>query len=332
MGRLVLGVDIGGTKVAAGTVNEAGEILSKARVPMIANQSAPAAMECVHRAIQAGMQLSPNPVEAIGISSPGPLDPRRGIIINSPNLPCWRNFTLMAEIEKRYRLPVRLDNDANAAGLAEALWGAGQNFASVFYATIGTGIGTAIILEKRIYHGRTGAAAEGGHMSIDLHAPVACGCGKHGCLESMASGPAIAARAQARLAHDLSQGAMLLGMAGNGAVTAEAVFDAAEEGDPIATSVVQETVELLAVWLGNVIDLLEPEVIVVGGGVGAGLAPWLPKIADSLRRWTINTRAHEIPLMPAKYGVDSGIAGSAALFLSGHVPRVAERVSGFGQY
>ncbi|HZE24860.1 MAG TPA: ROK family protein [Blattabacteriaceae bacterium] len=331
MGRLVLGVDIGGTKVAAGVVNAAGKILSKTRAPMVANGSARTAMDCVHRVIQAGMQLSMSPVEAIGISSPGPLDPRRGVIINSPNLPCWRDFALMKEIEETYGLPVRLDNDANAAGLAEALWGAGRNLASVFYVTIGTGIGTAIILEKRIYHGRTGAAAEGGHMTIDLHAPVACGCGKRGCLESMASGPALAARAKARLLRELSSGTILRTMAGKCPMTAEVVFAAAEAGDPVATAVLQEIVELLAVWLGNVIDLLEPQVIVVGGGVGAGLTAWLPKIAEGFRRWTINTRAHEIPLMPAEYGADSGIAGSAALFLAEPVPRDKRSAAEAGQ-
>lgn len=329
-GRLVLGVDIGGTKVAAGVVNQAGEILSKVRVPMIAHDSAATAMDCVHRAIEAGMQSGSAPVEAIGISSPGPLDPRRGVIINTPNLPCWRNFPLLAEIEERYQLPVQLDNDANAAGLAEAIWGAGRNFNSVFYVTIGTGIGTAIILDKRIYHGRTGAAAEGGHMSIDMHAPIACGCGKHGCLESMASGPAIAARAWEKLKGDPSSGPILRAMSGNSAISAEAVCDAAEAKDPVANAVLLETAELLSVWLGNVIDLLEPEVIVVGGGVAAGLARWLPKIAAGLQRWTINTRANEIPLVPAKYGVDSGIAGSAALSLSDSVLTVRQPVSGAG--
>jgi glucokinase len=327
-GRLVLGVDIGGTKVAAGVVNEAGEILSKVRVPMIPNDSAATAMDCVHRAIEAGMQSTLHPIDAIGIASPGPLDPKRGVIINTPNLPCWRDFPLLAEIEERYRLPVQLDNDANAAGLAEAVWGAGRNFDSVFYVTIGTGIGTAIILDKRIYHGRTGAAAEGGHMSIDMHAPIACACGKHGCLESMASGPAIAARARAKLKSDPSSGILLRAMSGNGAITAAMVCDAAEAKDPVANLVLLEIAELLSVWLGNVIDLLEPEVIVVGGGVAAGLIPWLPKIADGLRRWTINTRANEIPLAPAKYGADSGIAGSAALCLSDRGARISESVSG----
>ncbi|HZI56332.1 MAG TPA: ROK family protein, partial [Verrucomicrobiae bacterium] len=168
----------------------------------------------------------------------------------------------------------------------------------------------------------------GGHMSIDMHAPIACGCGKHGCLESMASGPAIAARARAKLKSDSSSGTLLKAMSGNGAITAEVVCDAAEAKDPVANLVMLEIAELLSVWLGNVIDLLEPEVMIVGGGVAAGLTPWLPKIADGLRRWTINTRANEIPLVPAKYGADSGIAGSAALCLSDRGSRISESVSG----
>src|SRR5258706_14698633 len=107
----------------------------------------------------------------IAICSPGPLDPRTGVVINPPNLPCWRNFPLAAEISKVYRLPVRVDNDGNAAALAEALWGAGRGYRYVFYATIGTGIGTGIVFDRRIYHGRTGAAGGGGHMCIDNRVP-----------------------------------------------------------------------------------------------------------------------------------------------------------------
>jgi glucokinase len=313
--KLILGVDIGGTKVAVGLVNEAGEIIAKTRVPMISNSTAEAAMECVHRAIEAGMRLGPLPVQSIGVSSPGPLDPKTGVILHTPNLPCWRNFSLLAEIERRYALPVRLENDANAAGLAEARWGAAQNFSSVFYVTVGTGVGTAIIQQKSIYHGRTGAAAEGGHMTIDYKAPIRCGCGKRGCLESMAAGPGIAARAQEQLSRNGAGDGAYAALAGNTPVTAESVFDACDAGDPVAQAVVQETVELLAVWLGNVVDLLEPEVIVIGGGVGTRMAKWLPKLQSSLLRWTINPRANEIPLLPASYGADSGIAGSAALWL-----------------
>ena len=121
----------------------------------------------------------------------GPLDPRTGVVINPPNLPGWRNFPLADLISKAYRLPVRVDNDGNAAALAEALWGAGRGYRNVFCATIGTGIGTGIVFDGCIYHGRTGAAAEGGHTTIDYRGPR-CGCGKLGCIEALASGPAIA--------------------------------------------------------------------------------------------------------------------------------------------
>ncbi len=318
--KLILGVDIGGTKVAVGLVNEAGEIVARTRVPMIANGTAEVAMECVHRAIEAGMRLSPLPVQCIGVSSPGPLDPKTGVILHTPNLPCWRNFSLLAEIERKYGLPARLENDANAAGLAEARWGAAQNFSSVFYATVGTGIGTAIIQQQSIYHGRTGAAAEGGHMTIDYKAPVRCGCGKRGCLESMAAGPGIAARAREQLSGNGARDGALAALAGDTPFTAELVFDACDQGDPLADAVIEETVELLAIWLGNVVDLLEPEVIVIGGGAGTRMAKWLPKLQNSLLHWTINSRANEIPLIPATYGADSGIAGAAALWLLQSAP------------
>ena len=193
----LIGVDVGGTKVAAGLVNAAGEITFQTRTPMAANDAA-AGLAAVISAIDAvrasSSSATDSPISGIGICAPGPLDPRNGVVINPPNLPGWRNFPLAAEVSKVYKVPVRLDNDGNAAALAEALWGAGRGFRNVFCATIGTGIGTGIVFDGRIYHGRTGAAAEGGHNTIDYRGPR-CGCGKLGCIEALASGPAIARRA-----------------------------------------------------------------------------------------------------------------------------------------
>jgi glucokinase len=313
MASSVLGVDIGGTKVAAGLVNEAGEILSHIRVPMVSGRSAEDGFNSVCSAIDSTMQSGAASVRAIGVSSPGPLDPKRGVILKTPNLPCWRDFPLLDEIEQKYGLPTRVENDANAAGLAEAIWGAGMEYSSVFYVTIGTGVGTAIIQDRRIFHGRTGAAPEGGHMTIDLNAPVRCGCGKRGCLESMVSGPAIAQRGRERLAR--SSGSARHDAASADSITTETIFAACDASDSLAIQIIQETTDTLAVWLGNIIDLLEPDLIVVGGGVGARLANWLPRIAAGIPRWTINPRAHEIPLLSARYGSDSGLAGGAALWL-----------------
>ena len=185
----VVGVDIGGTKVAAGLVDREGAIKSQTRTPMIANREASEGLAAVISAIDA---LFAQDAKArtlnrgIGICAPGPLDPHTGVVVNPPNVPCWRNFPLAAEVAKIYDVPVKVENDANAAALAEAIWGAGRGFHRIFYATIGTGIGTGLVCDKRIYNGRTGAAGEGGHMSIDYNGPR-CGCGKPGCIEILAA-------------------------------------------------------------------------------------------------------------------------------------------------
>ena len=304
---LYLGIDIGGTKVAAGIVSAHGEILFKTRVPMVADRDAADGFAAVKQAGDAVLAANPAvTLASIGVTSPGPLDPRTGIVINPPNLPCWRNFPLGDEVTKVFGVPARVDNDANAAALAETLWGAGRNYRCVFYATIGTGIGTGIIIDGRIWHGRTGAAAEGGHMTIDHRGPT-CPCGKRGCIEVLASGPAIAARARQRSG---SAGALAR------EITCEQVAESWHAGDPIAEVVLRDTATHLAIWLGNVIDLLEPDVIVVGGGVGEMMSEWFDFIRGVLPKWSVNQRCGEIPLLLAKYKANAGIAGAAALCMS----------------
>jgi glucokinase len=313
----VIGVDVGGTKVAAGFVSSLGEIGAVTRVPMVSDAQALDGLNAVTDAIDHLVELAKKNVwriRAIGICAPGPLDPRTGVIINPPNVPCWRNYPLAAEISRRYRLPVKIENDANAAALAEVLWGAGKGYSTVFYASIGTGVGTGLILDGHIYNGRTGAAPEGGHVSIDYQGPL-CSCGKRGCIEIFVSGPAIARRAQAKLESADTHHSPMLDLAGGkiAAVTCEVVSQANAAGDAIAKDTLLETVELLSVWFGNIIDLLEPDVIIVGGGVAAVLQPFFPNIKDRLPQWCINSRCQEIPLVPAHFGANSGIAGGAAL-------------------
>lgn len=311
---IALGVDIGGTKVAAGLVNGDGSILFSTRAPMNTAGTAVEAMESVHSVIRAALQAAPGALAGIGVASPGPLELPAGIVERTPNLPCWVNFPLGDQVRQAYGLPTRVDNDANAAGLAEALWGAGVGYKSVFYATIGTGIGTAIVLDKRLYYGRTGNAAEGGHMTVNFEAPVNCGCGKRGCLEGFASGPAIARRARELAAAEGAQSPMLLLAGGDPkAITARTVEQAWRSGDDTATTVLATTANLLAVWLGNIIDLLEPDVIVVGGGLGKLMSEWFEHIQERLPQCSINSRCSEIPIRQACYGVDAGVAGAAAL-------------------
>ncbi len=320
--ELYLGIDIGGTKVAAGLVNSRGEILFKTRVPMVANLDAEKGFAAVRDAADAVLKANPGVTPGgIGVTSPGPLDPRTGIVLNPPNLPCWRNFRLGEYVTDAFGVPARVDNDANAAALAETLWGAGRGHSCVFYATLGTGIGTGIVIDGRIWHGRTGAAAEGGHMTIDHRGPT-CPCGKRGCIEVLASGPAIAARAESRCrAAALGRDSRVLALAGGDPrkITCETVAEAWSYGDTLAEVVLRETAGLLAIWLGNVIDLLEPDVIVVGGGVGELMSEWFDFMRGVLPKWSINQRCREIPLVLAKYKEDAGVAGAAALCLGvGH--------------
>jgi len=312
-----VGVDIGGTKVAAGLVDYTGKITRQTRTPMVATDAVAglAAVTTAIDSVYSATDLSPrlkDSIAGIGICAPGPLNPETGVVINPPNLPGWRNFPLAAEISKAYRLPVRVDNDGNAAALAEALWGAGRGYRNVFYATIGTGIGSGIVFDGRIYHGRTGGAAEGGHMSIDYRGPR-CGCGKLGCIEALAAGPAIARRASELIAAG-SRSGILAQLAGHpGPITSEMVGQAYRAGDSLAEQVLHETATLLTVWLGNIVDLLEPDVMIVGGGVASLLQPFFEEIRDQLPVWCVNSQCQDIPLLPAHYGTDAGIAGGAAL-------------------
>lgn len=314
----VIGVDIGGTKVAAGLVDRSGEIRLQERVPMVPDGEASAGLRAVTSVIDAvtrRVSLDPEThgsIRGIGICSPGPLDPLAGLVINPPNVPCWRNYPLASEVASIYRIPVKLDNDANAAALAEARWGAGQGYNNIFYATIGTGIGTGIVLDGKILHGRTGAAGEGGHVTIDYRGPR-CGCGKRGCIEAYASGPAIARRTREKLTGEAGRGSALHELSSGNPLTCEMVGQAYAAGDRLAIQVLEETIELLSAWLGNIVDLLDPEVIIFGGGVAAMLQPFFPEIIRRLPLCSINSRVHELPLLMARYGPDAGIAGAAAL-------------------
>jgi glucokinase len=313
----VIGVDIGGTKVAAGFVNASGEISEVHRVPMVSDRDAAAGFASVISAIDPLIEVAAKnnwKIHSVGVCAPGPLDQKTGVIINPPNVPCWRNYALAAEIAARYHAAVKIENDANAAALAESMWGAGKGHSRVFYMCIGTGVGTGFVLDGRIYHGRSGAAFEGGHVTIDYRGPQ-CNCGKRGCVEALISGPAIAKRAQAKLQASDAPASQLLDLS-NGkiaAVTCEMVNRASLADDAVAKETLLKTLELLAVSLGNTVDLIEPDIIVIGGGVAAMLRPYFAEIRARVPKWCVNSRCSEIPVVPAYYGANSGIAGGAAL-------------------
>ncbi len=265
----VLGIDIGGSKIAVGRVNRQAEVGGLRVLPTLASSGAEVSLAQVWRAVEAG--IGPE-VEAIGICAPGPLDAAAGVVLNPPNLPGWREVPLARMAREKFGLPVSLENDCNAAGLAEARYGAGKGHSLVFYAAIGTGIGSGIVWGGKIFRGAHGAGAEAGHMTIDYRSAIQCACGAAGCIEALASGR---------------------------------VFDEAGDED------LDELAVRLGAWLGGVISLLDPGIIVIGGGVAQTGEPLFARLRAAAVRWTVNPFAGQIPIVPAHFGTESGVIGAA---------------------
>ncbi|HYM10814.1 MAG TPA: ROK family protein [Bryobacterales bacterium] len=314
---VVIGLDIGGTKLAGGVLAADARLLARRERPTRAAEGVDVSLGEVYGLLSelAAAAAEHGALAGIGICAPGPLNPETGFIFNPTNMPGWVNIPLAEEVSRRFGVPCRVENDANGAGLGEAVYGAGRGFRSVFYATISTGIGAGIILDGRVYHGKNGAAGEGGHVSIDYRSPVVCNCGSIGCIEALASGSAIARRAR-ELACERPETKML-SIAGDASrITAEIVARAAAQGDPLAAHLIEETAEMLGAWLGSVVSLLDPDIIVIGGGVSKIGEPLFRKMRETMPRRTINPFASQTPIVSAQLQSDAGILGAAAVILS----------------
>lgn len=319
MGQLIIGIDLGGTKVAGGLVNQKGRLVESQIVPTRAeggfDKSYGQIVHLIRRLLRAAG--GKGKVDGIGICAPGPLNPKTGMVYNPPNLPGWRNVELAKLLERDFGLPAKVENDANAAGLAEVLFGAAVGHRDVFYVTVSTGVGTGIIINKKIYHGKNGVAGEGGHVSIDYRSPYRCGCGTYGCIEALAAGPAMARRARVMLEqeHNLPSALRELTHGHADEITPLMIQQAAGQGDRVAKVIIEETGFFLGVWLAGMITLFDPEAIVIGGGVSHIGKPLFDKIKETIPHYTINGFAAKTPLLPAQLRTDVGVYGAAAVFL-----------------
>ena len=286
---------------------------------MVTRKTAADGLRVVTRAVDAVTRDSrADKILAIGISVPGWVDTSQGVLLSVTSLSCWRNFPLAQEIQTRYGKPTHQVNDANAAALAEAAWGAGADYGSVFYISMTTYIGTGVVLRHRVYAGRAGAAGEGGHMTINLRGPV-CACGKRRCIEMCTSGTAIARRACEPLNRSGRRKSQILQLAGGkiADVRTEHVAEAVSAGDPIALEILGEAADhfAISIWLGSIIHLLEPEIIVIGGGIAHLMMSLLFRFRKELQFWAMNPRWQQVPIVSAFYKSDSALVGAAALCL-----------------
>ena len=314
----ILGIDIGGTKLAVCLAEPDGTIRSEAWEPSRAAEGPDVmirrVIEMARRVIREA-ELDIEQVVAIGIGCGGPLDPDRGIIINALNNPGWVDVPLVERVQRALGRPAYLDNDANAATLAEHRFGAGRGIRNMVYLTISTGVGGGVILDGRLRHGENGNAGELGHISV-CYQGRRCHCGGIGCLEAYVSGTSIAARAREALragAH--SPELAHLAAAGEERVTGEAVVEAVRHGDPLARALWDETMEMLGTGVASMINAFNPRRIVLGGGVTrAGDLLFEPVRRIALQR-AIPALAEVVEITPAALGDRAGILGAVAVAL-----------------
>ena len=317
---LVVGVDVGGTKIAAAVVDAAGQMHGRVQVPTDvrgAEATLESIAEAVLRALSAA-DVARDGVLAAGLGIPGKVDPEAGIGILSVNLG-WRDVPVKAFLEARLGLPCALENDVKAATLGEGRFGAGRGMRNFIYLSVGTGIAAGLILDGRLYRGSTGMAGEVGHAIIDPQGPR-CKCGARGCLEAVASGPAIAAQATEALRTSRPTLLRDLAAGSDGQVTAEQVFAAARQGDLVAREVVDEAGTYLGLAISQLIMAFDPQRIVLGGGVAQGGELLLQAIHRELRRQATESFVFREMYKPeavqlTALGTDVGILGAAALVM-----------------
>jgi glucokinase len=317
--RFVLGIDIGGTNLVVGSVSEDGSrIVATASEPTHAEAGAKDVLErlvgLAERAIAATRKELPGAeILGVGVGAPGPLDTKRGIVLLTPNLG-WVNLPLRQIIHDRLGLPAALDNDANCAVLGEWWVGAARGARHAIGITIGTGIGGGLILDGKLYHGASDVAGEIGHTTIDTEGRR-CKCGNYGCLEAYASGPNIALRA----VEEIEAGAVsrLPSLVGGdlSKVTAQTVYQAAQDGDDLALEVVNDTARFLGVGIGNLLNVFNPEAVVVCGGVTlAGDHLFVPLRREVARR-AFKPAVSACRIVPGELAGTAGVYGAAKAFL-----------------
>src|SRR5581483_2945526 len=289
----IFGIDIGGTKIAVAAVSLHGEILARTEMETRAEEGAPRVItRLIHalRSIERDDELL-----GIGIGCTGPVDPRTGHVMNPYTLPTWEDVDIVSPLAQEFQTRVVLENDCDAAALAEHWMGAGQGAQNMIYITVGTGIGSGLILNNQLYRGVGMIAGEFGHMTIAYDGPQ-CYCGARGCLEMLAAGPAIGKAYEARSTKPLA---------------AKEILQAARGGEEDAKAVVEQTAFYLGVGLVNLINLLAPEVIVLGGGVMHEFELFEPGIRATLTKYVSLVPISEVQIKRAALGSNAGVIGGA---------------------
>lgn len=312
--RYVIGIDLGGTKILAAVVDAEGRILARAKMRTQARRSSSQVIDRIAEAAQEAAnsaRVSFDRIAAIGIAAPGVLDAEAGVVRFAPNLG-WRDVPLAAALRQKLGVPVFLENDVNMGTLAEYVLGAGRGANDVVGIFVGTGIGGGLILNGRLHRGKNGSAGEIGHMVIQIGGPR-CGCGRRGCLESIASRTAIVRD----LADAVERGtkSVLTKLAKKGdvrSITSGVLAKAVAAGDPLTLSVLKRAMKALGIGVANVVNLLGPEMVILGGGVIEALDDtWLDRVRAVAQKYAMANAMEGVKIVRAQLGDDAVVLGAA---------------------
>lgn len=296
-----LGIDIGGTKFTLALADERGDIVKLVRKRTPAARGAPAIVDGIFRVVPQFIRLAKargGAVQRIGVSFGGPVDYAKRRILLSHHVEGWADYPLCETLEKAFGLDVVIDNDCNVGALGEWKFGAGCGHRNLLYVNVGTGIGGGIIIDGKLLRGERNLAGEIGHVTVDPNGPV-CTCGRRGCLESLASGPYIGLRAKA--------------WKRDGRITAEQVFAAARRGERWAREIVAEAADALAFAIGAAVNLCNPSIVIIGGGVSEVGELLLRPLRRALPKYTLDLHRRRLKIVCAALGYDAGVRGAVAL-------------------
>lgn len=307
---VVVGVDLGGTHVRAAVVSEEGEILAFSKTNIEAQQGVEEGIRRIQGLIRQVLESAGvKKAAGIGFGSTGPLDRQRGRIQNPYTLPGWEDVDIREPLCREFDAPLVMENDADAAALGEGWLGSGQGSSRFALVTVGTGVGVGVVIDGKIYRGMGGEHPEGGHQVLDPAGPP-CYCGARGCLESLASGPAIA-EAAGRLAAE-APGSRLHSLLKSGAaLDSVQVIQAAREGDELAQKVVENAAAYLGLGLVNLMLFFLPECIALGGGVMKNYDLFFPVIQRVINQHDVVIPARRVRVVPASLGDKAGVLGAA---------------------
>lgn len=308
--RLIAAIDLGGTKIYTVLADAQGRILAFTREETKANRGPDAIIRqmasTVHTVFSKAGQ-STSRLSGVGVCAAGFFDWQKKLLIHSPNLPGWDMVPLEKELEQQLGVPVIAENDANAQALGEARLGAGRGAQDQIFITVSTGIGAGLIVDGSIYRGSKGFAGEVGHMVVKSDGPV-CGCGRRGCLETVSSGTAIA-RAALNAVNDGKKTLLSATLISEGKLAAPHIFQAAQLGDTVAKEILAEATHYLGIGLVNLVNLLNPEIIIVGGGVAEAGEVFLNPLRELITHNAIPPSAATVTLKKAELGVEAGVTG-----------------------